>query len=76
MFIVQIYKDNKGSNADWFLEYIVLATPYNGRCHTLPCYAWFSGKNTLVSLKDGKGTLIEFDKLVQLDKEMKLYMGT
>lgn len=54
---MQIYKDNRGAGADWFCEYIVLAMPYNGRCYTLPCYQWFSGKKTVVSLKDGKGGL-------------------
>ena len=54
---VQLYNDGGkpgAAAADWFVSYIVLSTPYNNHCYTLPCYRWLAGRS-LLSLRDGTG---------------------
>ena len=54
---VQLYNDGGkpgAADADWFVSYIVLSTPYNNHCYTLPCYRWLAGRS-LLSLRDGTG---------------------
>ena len=56
---VQLYNDGgkpgaAAADADWFVSYIVLSTPYNNHCYTLPCYRWLAGRS-LLSLRDGTG---------------------
>jgi hypothetical protein len=45
----------KGVKSDWLLEYIILTTPYNNKCYTLPCYRWFTDDNTIMTLREGNG---------------------
>jgi hypothetical protein len=37
---VQVYNEGVAQSdaASWFLAYVIVSTPYNGRCYTLPCY--------------------------------------
>jgi len=51
---VQLYNDGKTTDSQWFVAYIVLSTPYNNKCYTLPCYRWLKGRS-LLSLRDGTG---------------------
>lgn len=34
---------------------MVISTPYNNKCHTLPCYRWFTDKIPIIILRDGAG---------------------
>ncbi len=34
-----------------------MSTPYNNRCHTLPCYRWFTDETPLLVLRDGRALL-------------------
>ena len=51
---VQLYNEGKTSEYNWFISYIVLSTPYNNKCYTLPCYRWLFNRSVL-SLRDGTG---------------------
>jgi len=51
---VQLYNDGKTPDAGWYVRYVVLSTPYNHKCYTLPCYRWIAGRS-LLSLRDGTG---------------------
>jgi hypothetical protein len=57
---VQVYNEGGSSTNDshhpdiagWYLSYAVVSTPYNGRCYTLPCYRWITGRH-VATLRDG-----------------------
>jgi len=51
---VQLYNDGKTAESNWFASYLVLSTPYNNKCYTLPCYRWLTSRS-LLSLRDGTG---------------------
>ena len=51
---VQLYNDGKTADSNWFISHIVLSTPYNNKCYTLPCYRWLINRSVL-SLRDGTG---------------------
>jgi len=51
---VQLYNEGKTPESNWFISYLVLSTPYNNKCYTLPCYRWLFNR-TVLSLRDGTG---------------------
>jgi len=51
---IQMYNAGKTAEANWFLSYVVLSTPYNNKCYTLPCHRWLTNRSVL-SLRDGTG---------------------
>ena len=57
----KIYKMAKGPKSDWFVEYIILTTPYNNKCYTLPCYRWFTDDSPILIFREGIGMLNQFD---------------
>jgi len=54
---VQLYNEGKTAETNWFISYIVLSTPYNNKCYTLPCCRWLFNRSIL-SLRDGTGELL------------------
>ena len=55
---VQLYNEGKVSDTNWFISYVVLSTPYNNKCYTLPCDRWLLNR-TVMSLRDGAGALTD-----------------
>jgi len=51
---VQLYNAGKTTADNWFVSHIVLSTPYNNKCYTLPCYRWLIN-STILTLRDGTG---------------------
>ena len=51
----KLYKMAKGIKSDWFVDYIILTTPYNNKCYTLPCYRWLTDDNAIITLREGTG---------------------
>lgn len=49
----KIYKEKRGVKTDWYLDYIILTSPYNNKCYTLPCYRWFTDETSIIPLRDG-----------------------
>jgi len=72
---VQLYNEGKTAENNWFVTHVVLSTPYNNKCYTLPCHRWLVNRSVL-SLRDGAGEshatctdwfLYELDKLISLN---------
>jgi len=51
---VQLYNEGRTPEANWFISHLVLSTPYNNKCYTLPCHRWLVNRSVL-SLRDGTG---------------------
>jgi len=56
LLYIQLYNEGKTVDTNWFISYIVLSTPYNNKCYTLPCHRWLINRSVM-SLRDGTGEL-------------------
>lgn len=52
---MKFFKEKHATPSDWYLDYVILSTPYNNKSYTLPVYRWFTDEVSLLTVRDGPG---------------------